>query len=64
MWIIRRITNVISDSILIAIEHIICASSDIDGIDEAVFSESIGKVPKGFLMAGGVETEFVIISSL
>ena len=50
--------------ILTAIEYIISTAGDVDGIDKAVFSESIGKVPKGFLMAGGVETEFVIISSL
>ena len=64
MRIIRRITNIMSYTIFAAIEYIVCSTSNIDGIDETVFAEGIGKVPKGFLVAGGVETEFVIISSL
>lgn len=59
MWIIGRIANVMSDAILIAIEDIIIAACDVDGIDEAVFAEGIGKVPEGFFVAGGDEIELV-----
>ena len=49
-----------SNTILIAIEYIVSAACDINGINETVFTESIGKVPKGFLVAGGDEIELVI----
>lgn len=31
----------------------------VDGIDEAVFAESIGKAPKGFFVAGSDEVKLV-----
>ena len=62
MWIIGRITYVMSYTILTAIEDIISTTCDIDGIDETVFTESVGKIPEGFFVAGGNEIELVIIS--
>ena len=59
MWIICRITNVMPYAVFTAIEHIISTASDVDGIDEAIFTEGIGKVPKSFLVAGGNEIELV-----
>ena len=64
MWIIGSIANVMSDTIFAAIEDIVCSAGDVDGINEAIFSEGIGKVPEGFFVAGGDEVELVIISSL
>ena len=63
MRIIRGITNVVPDAILTAIEDIVGTTCDVDGIDEAVFTEGIGKVPEGFFVAGGDEIELVIIPS-
>ena len=60
MWIISRIANVMTDAIFITIEDIVGTAGDVDGIDEAVFAEGIGKVPKGFLVAGGDVVELVI----
>ena len=60
MRIICRITDVMSDTILTAIEDIVGTASDVDGINEAVFAEGIGKVPKGFFVAGGDEIELVV----
>ena len=57
MWIISRIANVMSDTILTAIEAIVCSTGDVDGIDKAVFAESIGEVPEGLFVAGGDEVE-------
>ena len=51
-----------SYTILTAIEDIISTTCDIDGIDETVFTESVGKIPEGFFVAGGNEIELVIIS--
>ena len=59
MWIISGIANIMSDAILTAIEEIIRSTSYVDGVDEAVFAEGIGKVPKGFFMAGGDEVKLV-----
>ena len=50
----------ILDAILTAIEDIIGTACDVDGIDEAVFAEGIGKVPEGFFVAGGDEVELVV----
>ena len=52
MWIIRGIANVMSSTIFTAKEDIIGSACDIDGVDEAVFAESIGKVPEGFFVVG------------
>jgi len=49
-----------SNSIFATIEAIIITAGDVDGIDETVFAEGIGKVPKGFLVAGGDVVELVI----
>ena len=59
MWVFGRITYVMSDTILIAIEYVIGTACDVDGIDEAIFAEGIGKVPEGFFVAGGNEIELV-----
>lgn len=64
MRIIGSITDVMPDTILTAIEHIVGTACDVDSIDETVFAEGIGKVPEGFLVACGDEEELVIISSL
>ena len=53
MWIIGGIAYVVPDAVLIATEHVIGPACDVDGVDEAVFTEGIGKVPKGFLESGG-----------
>ena len=47
------------EAILSAIEDIVGAASDIDSIDETIFAEGIGEVPKGFFVAGGNEVELV-----
>ena len=59
MWIIGSIANVVPDAVLIATEHVIGTACDVDGVDEAVLTEGIGKVPEGFLMAGGDVIELV-----
>ena len=59
MWIIGGIAYVVSDAVLIATEHVIGTACDVDGVDEAVLTEGIGKVPEGFLMAGGDVVELV-----
>ena len=41
------VTHVMLDTILAAKEHIVCSACDVDGINETVFAECIGKVPKG-----------------
>ena len=51
------------EAIFVTIEHIICTACDIDGIDEAIFPEGIGKVPEGFLVASGDEIELVVYPS-
>ena len=63
MGIICRITDVMADSVFVTIEHIICTASDIDGIDEAIFPEGIGEIPKGFLVSGSNEIELIIYPS-
>ena len=64
MRIIRGGANVVPDAILTAIETMVCSTCDIDGIDEAVLAEGIGKVPEGFFVAGGDEVELVNIHAL
>ena len=59
MWIFRRIANVMHDAVLTAIEAIVGTTCDVNGIDEAVFAEGIGKVPEGFFVVGGDEVELV-----
>lgn len=63
MWVICRITNVMPNNTFATIEHIISTASDVDGIDEAVFTESVSKVPKGFFVAGSDKVELVIDSA-
>ena len=53
MWVICRITKIMTEAGFIAIEYIISSACDVDGIDEAIFTEGIGKVPEGFLVASG-----------
>ena len=52
-----------SDTIFGAIENVVGTACDVDGIDETVFAEGIGKVPEGFLVAGGNEIKLVIDSA-
>ena len=59
MWIFVWLSYVMFKSIFIAIEYVISTASDVDGINESVFAEGIGKVPEGFLVAGGDEIELV-----
>ena len=59
MWIFGDISDVMTDAISVAVEYIIGTASDVDGIEEAVFTEGIGKVPEGFLVAGGDVEELV-----
>jgi len=63
MWVIISIANVMSNTRFIAIEYIIGTASYVDGIDEAVFAEGIGKVPEGFLVASGDIEELVVNAS-
>ena len=60
MGIIGSIANIMSYAIIIAIEDIVGTTGDVDGIDETVFTEGIGKVPEGFLVAGGDVVELVV----
>ena len=60
MRIIHWFADVMTDTFFIAVEHIVCTASDVDDIDEAVFTEGIGEVPKGFLVASGDVVELVV----
>ena len=37
----------------VAVEAVVGSAGDVDGIDETIFAEGVGKVPKCFLVAGG-----------
>ena len=63
MWIVSGVTNIMSDSFFIAIEYIISSSCNVDCIDEAIFPEGIGEIPKGFLVSGSNEIELIVYSS-
>ena len=60
MRIIHWIVDIMTDTIFITIEHIICTASNVDGIDKAVFSKGISKIPKGFLVASCNVIELVV----
>lgn len=40
------------DAVFTSVETVIGSTSNVDGINEAVFAESIGKVPEGFFVVG------------
>ena len=63
MRIVGSIAYIMPVACFIAIEHIIGTASDIYGIDEAVFTEGIGKIPKGFLVAGGDVVKLINMSN-
>ena len=52
VWVISYITNVVTITVGCSVVPIVITPRDIDGINEAVFSKGIGKVPKGFFVPG------------
>ena len=50
-------------SLFITTEHIVGTACDVDGIDEAIFPEGIGEIPKGFLVSSNNEIELIVYSS-
>ena len=44
-------------------KHIVCTTCNVNGIDEAVFTEGISEVPEGFLVASGDVVELVVNAS-
>ena len=63
MRVIGSISNVMPNSILAAIEHIVIAASDVNGIYETIFAEGIGKIPEGFLVTSSDVEKLVIYAT-
>ena len=47
-----------------AIEHILNTVGDVDGIDETIFTEGMGEVPEGFLVAKSDVVELVVDAAM
>ena len=55
MRIVGSIAYIMPVACFVTTVAIVCTTCNVDGIDETVFAEGIGKVPEGFLVAGGDE---------
>ena len=46
------VVYIVASGMSVAVEGVVCAASYVDGVDESVFSQCVGKAPKRLLMAG------------
>ena len=51
MRIARYVVYVVAYTATVAVEGVVCAASYVDGVDESVFSQCVGKTPERLLMA-------------
>ena len=59
MRIVGSIAYIMPVACFVTTVAMVCTTCNVDGIDETVFAEGIGKVPEGFLVTGGDEVKLV-----